>query len=55
MARLGSRDTPHIPNWLMLAGRYCSAAAVRDANVVTADLLGQTDAAEFGVGLVLIR
>jgi len=56
MAWLSAETRPRLPAGLGLADRCClAAAAVLDAAVVTADLLWQTAAPAFGVGVVLIR
>ena len=56
MAWLSAETGPRLPAGLGLADRCClAAAAVLDAEVVTADLLWQTAAPAFGVGVVLIR
>jgi ribonuclease VapC len=56
MAWLSAETRPRLPAGLGLADRCClAAAAVLDAEVVTADLLWQTAAPAFGVGVVLIR
>jgi ribonuclease VapC len=56
MAWLSAETRPRLPAGLGLADRCClAAAAVLDAEVVTADLLWKTAAPAFGVGVVLIR
>jgi PIN domain nuclease of toxin-antitoxin system len=56
MAWLSAETRPRLPTGLGLADRCClAAAAVLDAEVVTADLLWQTAAPVFGVSVVLIR
>jgi PIN domain nuclease of toxin-antitoxin system len=56
MAWLSAQTRSRLPTGLGLGDRCClAAAAVLDAEVVTADLLWQTAAPVFGVGVVLIR
>ena len=56
MAWRSAETRPRLPTGLGLADRCClAAAAVLDAEVVTADRLWQIAAPAFGVGVVLIR
>jgi PIN domain nuclease of toxin-antitoxin system len=56
MAWLSAETRPRLPAGLGLGDRCClAAAAVLNAEAVTADSLWQSAAPAFGVGLVLIR
>ena len=56
MAWVAAEARPRLPAGLGLADRCClAAAAVLDAEVVTADSLWKTAAPAFGVSVVLIR